>query len=214
MGMQIAEGITLIEGVGANSNCYLFECAGRVNVLVDTGTEDNFLRIKEHVKRIDVIVNTHCHYDHVGGNLLVKKEFEAKLLAHEADAPYISSGDVEHTCSSMFGKVLSGVKVDIVLKEGDVVLGTTGLEVVYTPGHSRGGICLYERNRRILFSGDTLFAHGGVGRTDLAGGDFGALLASIKKISLLDVEMILPGHGDCVLSHGSEYIRDVLNSIG
>ncbi len=212
--MQIVEGITLIEGVGANSNCYLVECAGGINVLVDTGTEDNFFRIKEHAKRVDVIVNTHCHYDHVGGNLLVKKEFGAKLLAHEADAPYISSGDVEYTCSSMFGKVLSGVKVDIVLKDEDVVLGTTGLEVVHTPGHTVGGICLYEHKRRILFSGDTLFAHGGVGRTDLPRGDYGALLASIRKISLLDVDMILPGHGECVLSGGSEYIKDVLNSIG
>lgn len=212
--MQIAPGITLIEGVGANSNCYLVECAGGINVLVDTGTADNFLRIKEHVKKLDVIVNTHCHYDHTGGNLLVKKEFGAKLLAHELDAPYISSGDGEHTCSSMFGKVLTGVKVDIVLKDGDVVLDTTGLEVVHTPGHTVGGICLYDRKRKILFSGDTLFANGGVGRTDLPGGDYEALLASLRKISLLDVDVILPGHGECVLSGGSEYIQDVLNSIG
>ena len=212
--MQIVEGITLIEGVGSNSNCYLVECAGGINVLVDTGTEDNFLRIKEHVKRVDAVVNTHCHYDHVGGNFLVKKEFGAKLLAHEADAPFISSGDGEQTCASMFGKVLAGVKVDVVLNDKDVILGTTGLEVIHTPGHTAGGICLYDRKRRILFSGDTLFAHGGVGRTDLVGGDFGALVESIRKISLLDVEMILPGHGECVLSGGSEYMKEVLNSIG
>ncbi len=212
--MQIVPGITLVEGAGSNSNCYLVECAGGINVLVDTGMEDNFLRIKEHAKRVDVIVNTHCHYDHVGGNLLVKKEFGAKLLAHEADAPYISSGDGEQTCASLFGKVLSAVEVDGFLKDGDEVLGATGLEVIHTPGHTRGGICLYERKRRILFSGDTLFAQGGVGRTDLPGGDFGALVVSIKKISLLDVDVILPGHGECVLSGGSEYIRDVLNSIG
>ena len=206
--MQIIKGVTLIEGVGSNSNCYLVECAGGINVLVDTGTEDNFLRIKEHAKMVDVIVNTHCHYDHVGANLLVKKEFGAKVAAHELDAPYISSGDAEYTCSSMFGKVIPGVKVDIVLKDGDDILGT-GLEVVYTPGHTAGGICLYERKRRILFSGDTLFAHGGVGRTDLPGGDYGALLASIRKISLLDVDVILPGHGECVLSGAGKYIKEM-----
>jgi len=64
-----------------------------------------------------------------------------------------------------------------------------------------------------LFSGDTLFAHGGVGRTDLPGGDWGALAASLRKISLLDVDVILPGHGECVLSGGSDYIRNVLRDI-
>ncbi len=207
--MQIVPGVTLIEGVGANSNCYLVECDCGVNVLVDTGMADNFLRVKEHVKRLDIIVNTHCHYDHVGANVLLKKEFGAKLLAHEADAGYIACGDGEYTCSSMFGKVLPAVEVDGVLREGDVVFGTTGLEVVHTPGHTRGGICLYDRKRKILFSGDTLFAEGGIGRTDLPSGDLGALRASILKISLLDVDILLPGHGECVLNGAGKYIKDM-----
>ena len=204
--MKITEGITLIEGAGANSNCYLVECASGTNVLVDAGMPENIGRIRVHAKRIDVIVNTHCHYDHAGGDGLLKREFGAKVAAHEADAPYISSGDAEQTCASLFGKAFEKVGVDIVLKDGMVIEGT-GLEVVHTPGHTRGGICLYDRKRRILFSGDTLFAHGGVGRTDLPGGDSGALAASLRKISLLDVEMILPGHGDCVLSGASGYMK-------
>ncbi len=177
--MQIAEGITLIEGVGANSNCYLVECAGGVNVLVDTGTADNFLRIKEHVKKLDVIVNTHCHYDHVGGNLLVKNEFGAKLLAHEEDAPYISSGDGEHTCFSMFGKVLSGVKVDIVLKDRDVILGTTGLEVVHTPGHTgipAAGSAFMSGRGRYCFQGILCLRMEGSGARIFPGGIGGRLL--------------------------------------
>ncbi len=210
--MKITEDITLIEGAGANSNCYLVECESGTNVLVDAGMPENFGRIRAHVKRIDVIVNTHCHYDHAGADSLLKKEFGAKIAAHEADAPYISSGDAEQTCASLFGKVFEKVKVDIVLKDGMAISGT-GLEVVHTPGHTRGGICLYDRKRRILFSGDTLFAHGGVGRTDLPGGNSEALAASIRKISSLDVEMILPGHGECVLLGASGYIKDVLEKM-
>ncbi len=210
--MRITEGITLIEGAGANSNCYLVECASGMNVLVDAGMPENFGRIRAHVKGIDVIVNTHCHYDHAGADGLLKREFGAKVAAHELDAPYISSGDAKYTCASLFGKAFEKVKVDLVLKDG-MALSGTGLEVVHTPGHTRGGICLYERKRRVLFSGDTLFAHGGVGRTDLPGGDFGALAASLEKISKLDVEMILPGHGGCVLSDGSDYIKRVLEEM-
>ncbi|MFH1431829.1 MAG: MBL fold metallo-hydrolase [archaeon] len=201
----------MIEGVSYNSNCYLV--SGKINVLVDTGTEENFSRVKGFVKEgLDLIVNTHCHYDHVGANELLKKEFGARLAAHEDDAPFISSADGSYTCAGLFGKGIPQVKVDAVLSDGQAISGTDFV-VVHTPGHTPGGICLYDKNRKILITGDTVFAHGGVGRTDLPGGNQMALVSSLRKISLLDVDIILPGHGEPVLTKGSLYIKKLIRDM-
>ncbi len=190
--------ITMIEGIGFDSNIYLFD-----DVIVDTGTGENFeyvlnsiknagFNIAEDIKRI---VNTHCHFDHTGGNHF----FNAKIAIHEKDAPALENGDINATAAYMFGKLLEPAKVDFHLKEGDKI---NDFEVIHTPGHTIGGICLYDGET--LISGDTVFADGGFGRFDI-GGDISMLKASIEKLSELDVESLLPGHGPAV-HNGSEHI--------
>lgn len=206
--MQINENITLIEGTGHNSNCYIIR--GKINVLVDTGTRYNFECLKKHIKKkVDLIINTHCHYDHIGCNALLKREYGAKLAAHSLDAKYISSGNARHTCSVIFQEELKTITVDMLVKDNDTI-EDTDLVVIHTPGHTEGGICLYDKKDKILFSGDTIFANGGIGRTDLPGGDHAILVSSIEALSKLDVKIILPGHGEPVLSNGSEYIKEIL----
>lgn len=203
--MKITEQITLIEGLGENSNCYLVE--GKITILIDTGTENNYQRIVPHIKkRLDLIINTHCHYDHIGSNNLLKENYSAKLAAHSLDAPSISSADPEYTCSSLFEKPLKEIIVDMILKDNDKI-ENTDLEIIHTPGHTEGSICLYDRKNKILFSGDTIFAGCGIGRTDLPGGSEKALLSSLSKISNLRIDILLPGHGEPLLENASRYIR-------
>lgn len=203
--MEITSAITLIEGLAENSNCYLIE--GKITILIDTGTESNYQRIASHIKkRLDLIINTHCHYDHIGSDDLLKKKYRSKLAAHILDAPYISSADSEYTCSSLFMKPLKKIKIDMILKDMEKI-ENTGLEIIHTPGHTQGCICLYDRKKKILFSGDTIFAGGGIGRTDLPGGNEKALLSSLVKISKLDIDILLPGHGEPLLENASRYIR-------
>jgi glyoxylase-like metal-dependent hydrolase (beta-lactamase superfamily II) len=189
----------MIEGVGFDSNIYIFD-----DVIVDTGTGENFeyvlnsiknsgFNIKDDIKRI---VNTHCHFDHTGGN----RFFNGKIAIHEADAPALENGDINATAAYMFGKPFEPMKVDFHLKEGDKI---NDFKVIHTPGHTIGGICLYDGET--LISGDTVFADGGFGRFDI-GGDITMLKASIQKLSELDVEYLLPGHGPAV-DNGSEHIK-------
>lgn len=160
--------------------------------LVDTGAGTSNLvdEIRKRVSRIDLIINTHAHLDHCGGNKL----FKCRVLAHESDAAEMRSGEFYGTCS-MAGKKIP-LKVNEVLKGGDKIdLGEHIFEVVHTPGHTPGSICLYERNKKILISGDTLFSDGSFGRADL-GGNFEELVSSLEMLSKLDFNILLPGHGN------------------
>jgi glyoxylase-like metal-dependent hydrolase (beta-lactamase superfamily II) len=97
----------------------------------------------------------------------------------------------------------SSIVPDILL-EGGEMFGK--LKVIHTPGHTPGGICLYAEGPKLLFSGDTVFQDGGFGRTDFYGGDALKLLSSIKKLSLLDVKVMYPGHGDVVTEDANQHI--------
>jgi len=92
---------------------------------------------------------------------------------------------------------VSELQPDILLREGELKIGDVVLEVLETPGHSPGSICLYYPEKRALFSGDVIFQDG-IGRTDLPGGDSRQLKESIKRLTCLDVEYLLPGHGEPV----------------
>jgi len=111
-----------------------------------------------------------------------------------------------------YGEALGGsdFEPDILLKEGDLKIGDLNLRVIQTPGHSPGSICLYWPDKKVLLTGDVVFNEG-IGRTDLPGGNGEELKESIKEISLLDAEYLLPGHGDIVL--GSEAVRTNFTNI-
>ena len=196
--MKKINDILMIEGFGSDSNIYVFD-----DVIVDTGTGDNIEYVRESLKKanlnisdISLIVNTHSHFDHVGGN----KYFNSKLAIHEKDAPALENGNSIATASQMFGRSIEPQKVDFKLIEGDKI---HDFEVIHTPGHTIGGICLY--NGETLISGDTVFANGGFGRYDL-GGNINMLRESLEKLSKLDVEYLLPGHGPAV-DNGSEHVN-------
>lgn len=196
--MEKINDIVIIEGMGYDSNIYIFE-----DVIVDTGTGDNILYIKDSIKAagisvddLSLIVNTHNHYDHIGGN----RCFDLEVAMHREDAKAIEEGNDEATAASMFGRSMKGMKVDRKLEEGDKI---HDFNVLHTPGHTKGGICLY--NNETLISGDTVFAGGGCGRMDI-GGDINDMKESLKRLSHLAVEYLLPGHGQWTRD-GSKHVK-------
>jgi hydroxyacylglutathione hydrolase len=106
-----------------------------------------------------------------------------------------SIGDDLTTVAYLFGQQAPEYKVDETLKEGMVLdTGKWKLDVLETPGHSLGSLCLYEKTEKVLFSGDTVFPDGNIGRTDMYGGDTSELVRSIERLTGLDVKTMYPGH--------------------
>ncbi len=186
--------ITLIQLSDIDSNVYLIG-----DSIIDSGTGFNFTRLrgvlrvlKKDLDGIKQIINTHGHFDHIGGNGYF---MNAKISIHKLDAPIIEKGDIELSAADFFDGKLHPRNVDRKLDDGDKIsTGNMDLEVIHTPGHTSGSVCFYSKKDKILFSGDTIFADG-VGRTDFINSDPKALLNSLEKINKLDIKKILPGHG-------------------
>lgn len=154
--------------------------------------------ISEHNLTLMHMVNTHLHLDHTWGNDYVAQTYGLKTEANDGDA-FFGERRVEQ--ARMFGMradELGALSIDVNLKEGDIIkVGVLRFRVLEVPGHSPGGIALYEPNQGVLFSGDSLF-ESSVGRTDLAGGNHARLIESIraKLLTLPLSTVVYPGHGD------------------
>jgi len=149
---------------------------------------------RKHNLTVELIVDTHGHWDHIADNLELQRQTLAPIAIHRLDEPRIENP------KPVFFQLpfeIAPTKAGRHLEDGDSIqVGNMQLEVLFTPGHTEGGICLYERTERVLFSGDTLFA-GSVGRVDLPGGDWDTLMKSIheKLLTLEDHVTVYPGHG-------------------
>jgi len=176
--------------------CYIVGCTktGKCAVIDPGGDEERILaEVKRAKLTIEYIIATHGHPDHVCGNRRIKEASGASIVMHEADVVFFSRPEVIRYFS-MLGLEFSP-PVDIQVLGGDVItIGEERLQVIHTPGHTPGGICLY--NPPDLFTGDTLFV-GGLGRSDFPGGSDRELIASIttKLLTLPADTVVWPGHG-------------------
>ena len=176
--------------------CYIISCekTGKAAVIDPGGDERKILDTCEQ-SNLDVlyIIATHGHPDHVCGNGPIQKATGAKIIMHKDDADFFSKPEIKEYFS-MLG-LAESPPPDILVEDGDTIsIGTESLTVLHTPGHTPGGICLY--NSPDCFTGDTLFV-GGVGRTDFPGGSMGELSHSIKNklLTLPPQTVVWPGHG-------------------
>jgi hydroxyacylglutathione hydrolase len=180
-----------------NCNTYLID--GEKRILVDPGHYHLFSHVRENlagldlaVQDMDLILITHGHPDHVEG---IRSFLDSSALVAISRIEL----DFLKEIAPQYGESLgsSGSGFDFFLQEGDLRVGNRTFQVIHTPGHSPGSVCLYWPDRKALFTGDVIF-YQGIGRTDLPSGDGGQLKESIKRISSLDVEYLLPGHGNMI----------------
>jgi len=214
--LKVTEDVYYYPGKLFDSNIFvvLDPAKGRLMV-IDTGTGmfyDDFKRrlIKDGLNPEDIskVVLTHVHVDHSGGLARIADEFSPEVLVFHMEADSVEEGGDGLLLAEMFNFPFTPTKVHVRLKEGDTIrFGRLLLEVLNTPGHTIGSICLYDRERKILFSGDTVFTHGSFGRVDFPTGSPQQLLESLKRLSKLDVEYLLPGHLDIARGNGSEHIK-------
>jgi glyoxylase-like metal-dependent hydrolase (beta-lactamase superfamily II) len=143
-----------------------------------------------------LLLNTHCHLDHIFGNRFVAKRFGLKLHLHPKEKQVLDRGPAS---GQAWGLPFDNYDGELVfLNEGDTIrIGEDELHVLFTPGHSPGSISFYDKEAKFVIAGDVLF-QGSVGRTDLPGGDFSVLEESIKtKLYTLPEDVIVyPGHGE------------------
>ena len=178
------------------TNCYVVsETEGAACIVIDPGYPDE--GIKDHIERYSLsvhsIINTHGHADHIMGDNM----FNRPVFIHRADEKYLSDPSLNLSFLAGIYSGIGEISSAGYLSEGDKV-GTGGIsfEVIHTPGHTPGGVCLYSDSTRTLFSGDTLFLEG-IGRTDCPGGSTDDLTESIRKklMVLPDNVKVYPGHG-------------------
>ncbi len=187
-----------------NCNTYLID--GPARVLIDPGhlhlfghVESGLGQLGLGIEDIDLVIATHCHPDHVEAVKLFQKQ-EALFAVHEEDWRLIREMGRYLGASLEFDSYVPA----FFLEEGDLAVKGLEFQVFHTPGHSPGSISLYWPEQKALFTGDVIFREG-LGRTDLPGGDGSTLKESIKRLATLEVESLLPGHGDIIL--GAEQAR-------
>jgi len=193
-----------------DTNCYILSEGGET-ALIDPGDEAELILKELGNRRVKYIILTHCHFDHILACNELKSKTGAEVICHEGEKDILDNQ----------------MEIDRFIKEGDVIgIGNWKLEVIHTPGHTPGGICLLfealaknnynnigvNRDSPVLFSGDTIFK-GTIGVTHYPGGDFGQIKDSIeKKLFILpDDTRVYPGHGEeFILGGEKENIKRVL----
>jgi glyoxylase-like metal-dependent hydrolase (beta-lactamase superfamily II) len=179
-------------------NCTLLaNLETREAIIIDPGDEiaDILARLTRRQLTLKQIIVTHAHIDHIGGAAQLRRVTGAPVLFHQADLPIL--GMMEMQAAWIGVATPEQTALDQSANDG-LSAGIPGLEaeVIHTPGHTPGSICLHFPKQELLLAGDTLFA-GSVGRTDLPGGDTKALLRSIhtRLLPLPENTLVVPGHG-------------------
>jgi len=166
-------------------------------IVIDPGDdiEDVLAVVRKHKLQVKQIVITHAHIDHVGGAMKLRAATGAPVLLNQNDYELLKMLDVQAAWIGMAPP--DKVEIDQSVGQADTVkVGSLVADVIHTPGHTEGSICLYFPVEKKLIAGDTLFA-GSIGRTDLPGGSMQKILRSLhdKVLALPDETIVVPGHG-------------------
>ena len=191
---MILKRIKVYSNLAEPTNCYIVaDETTREAMVIDPGGEAE--KIIEMMKILNVnlkyIVLTHCHGDHIGAVTDVQKNLGGKILIHVIEAEGLNNKDISLT--GYIGMPEIKLEPDSRVNDEDLIhIGNIEFRIIHTPGHTKGGICLYSKEYKMIFTGDTLFR----GRTDLPTGNFEDIIRSItNKIMILPENTIIyPGH--------------------
>jgi hydroxyacylglutathione hydrolase len=192
--MQILDGLhAFIWSVYTQNNCNTYLIDGKLKIIIDPGHRHLFDHVRKNLAalnispdEIDVAIVTHGHPDHLEA---VQELNKATMFAMNAEE--------YRFIRELAGQYFKSPEPLFFLREGDLIIGEHSFEVIATPGHSPGSICLYWPEKKALFTGDLVFRES-IGRTDLPGGNGGMLKESLKRISGMDIDYLLCGHGEIV----------------
>lgn len=179
------------------TNCYLIEDlkTGKI-AMVDPGSssKDLSIRVDECKDKIEYILLTHGHFDHIKAVKKYKEITGVKLAAYKGEEELILNPDL-NLSSRYTNKGLERLEIDLLLSDLEkIMLGETEITLIHTPGHTSGSCCYVIDDN--IFSGDTLF-RGDIGRTDLATGSYDDILKSLKRLFDLEGDYkVYPGHGE------------------
>ena len=196
---ELFPGIFQIMSGPRAAHAYLI-CGSRRRVLIDTGLPasvntliDAMASIDVTPESLDLVVLSHEHVDHAGGAPHLARY--CPVAAHRLAANKLALQDEFALMNKAFSEELEAFEIDLILNEGcRIEAGGITLEVLHTPGHCSGSICLLEPTRRILFSSDTIMANGIIGGV-LGSGNASDYVASLQRLAMLRLEHVLPGHG-------------------
>jgi hydroxyacylglutathione hydrolase len=197
------------------NNCYILRKSEESSncLIIDTSLPDpklvNFLK-RYNLNPVATII-THGHADHIIGLRELRKNYpDMKVYIHELDQYMLT--DAELNLSALVGKDFKTAAADVIVDDGDMIeIAGLKLEVLHTPGHTQGGICLYSQEDAVLFSGDTLFS-GSIGRSDFPGGDMEQLIKGIKAklLTLPEDTKVYPGHGSATTIKREKKLNEYL----
>ena len=182
-------------------NTYVLYNEANECIIIDPGCY--FDREKEHLKSFienrelqpKILLNTHCHLDHVFGNKFISEAYQLTLQIHPKEEELLKMAPAS---GLMFNLPFDNYKGELIfIKEGEIVsLGDDRLEIIHAPGHSPGSVCFYCEKQKFIIGGDVLF-YNSIGRTDLPGGNHNDLVTNIKeKLFKLPADVkVYPGHG-------------------
>jgi hydroxyacylglutathione hydrolase len=180
-------------------NCSVIgDDVSREAIVIDPGDDvaDVLAIVQKHNLKVQQIIITHAHIDHVGGAKKLKAATGAAILLNQNDYALLKMLDVQ---AAWVGMASPGkVEIDQSVGQADKIrVGSLSADVLHTPGHTQGSVCLYFPLEKKLIAGDTLFA-GSIGRTDLPGGSFEKIIRSLqeKVLALPDDTTVIPGHGE------------------
>lgn len=191
--MQIKRSIT----GPIQTNTYLIWDKGTKDAAIidPAGKEREIIKFVENNRlKVIYIINTHGHFDHILLNQRLSKYFNADILIHKDDKDLLTNNYLN--TAEVCNLSVEPSKPSSLLNNKDIILiGRIKLEVIHTPGHSKGSICLHNKHKGVLFSGDTLFARG-IGRTDLPTSSNNAILKSLNRLKRIPQETrVYTGHG-------------------
>ena len=169
----------------------------REAMVIDPGDDvDDVLElVRKHNLQVKQIVITHAHIDHVGGAMKLRAATGAPILLNQNDYALLKMLDAQAAWVGM--RAPGKVEIDHSVEPADTLhAGNIAANVLHTPGHTEGSVCLYFPSEKTLIAGDTLFA-GSIGRTDLPGGSFEKIIQSLHEtvLALPDETVVVPGHG-------------------